>query len=565
MSAIDWIVLLGTLIFIVVYGIWKSRGSKNINDYLLGHNSMKWGTIGLSVMATQASAITFLSTPGQAYESGMAFVQNYFGLPIAIVIISAVFIPIYYKLKVYTAYEFLESRFDFKTRLLGAFLFLVQRGLAAGITIYAPAIILSTMLKWDLTLTILLTGILVVIYTVSGGTKAVSITQKYQMAVIMGGMFVAFYMIVDYLPDFLSFNQAIHVAGKMGKLEAIDFSLDPEKRYTIWTGLTGGLFLALSYFGTDQSQVQRYLTGTSVAESRLGLIFNAILKVPMQFFILFVGVMVFVFYQFVQPPVYFKQAEMEQLYASEYKSEARQLEKEYTDIFEIKKAHLKDLVTAMEQGEEQRVEAVTERVRESDMRAQSIRAELKSLLVKNDPTVETKDSDYVFLTFIMNYLPKGIIGLLLAVIFSAAMSSTSGELNALGSTTSVDFYKRIFKKEASDRHYVVASKLLTAFWGAVAIGFALFARLVENLIEAVNILGSIFYGTILGIFLVAFFVKFVKGNAVFIAAVAAQIFVIFSFYTFEISYLWYNAVGCMLVIIVSIILQLIIGTKQQTN
>ncbi|GAA0894052.1 hypothetical protein GCM10009122_37320 [Fulvivirga kasyanovii] len=566
MSLIDWTVLLGTLLFIVVYGVWKSRGSRNINDYFLGDNSMKWGTIGLSVMATQASAITFLSTPGLAYESGMAFVQNYFGLPIAIIIVSAVFIPIFYKLKVYTAYEFLENRFDLKTRSLGAFLFLVQRGLAAGITIYAPAIILSTMLKWDLSLTILITGVLVVIYTVSGGTKAVSLTQKYQMAVIMGGMFIAFFMIIDYLPDYLSFNNAIHIAGKMGKLEAVDFSLNPEKRYTIWTGLTGGLFLALSYFGTDQSQVQRYLTGTSVAESRLGLIFNAILKVPMQFFILFVGVMVFVFYQFVQPPLFFKQAEMEQIYSTEYRDQVEQLESAYNQNFEVKKQQLEDLVVAMDKNESEKVASLTAQVQQSDAEAKEIRGELKDLLLANDPEVETKDSDYVFLTFIMNYLPKGVIGLLLAVIFSAAMSSTSGELNALGSTTSVDFYKRLIKKEGSDKHYLIASKLLTAFWGIVAIGFALFARLLENLIEAVNILGSIFYGTILGIFLVAFFVKFVKGNAVFIAAVIAQIIVIVSFYTFEISYLWYNAIGCALVVLISMLLQLILsGVNGSSN
>lgn len=566
MSLIDWTVLLGTLLFIVVYGVWKSRGSRNINDYLLGDNSMKWGTIGLSVMATQASAITFLSTPGLAYESGMAFVQNYFGLPIAIIIVSAVFIPIFYKLKVYTAYEFLENRFDLKTRSLGAFLFLVQRGLAAGITIYAPAIILSTMLKWDLSLTILITGVLVVIYTVSGGTKAVSLTQKYQMAVIMGGMFIAFFMIIDHLPDYLSFNNAVHIAGKMGKLEAVDFSFNPEKRYTIWTGLTGGLFLALSYFGTDQSQVQRYLTGTSVAESRLGLIFNAILKIPMQFFILFVGVMVFVFYQFVQPPLFFKQAEMEQIYSTEYRDQVEQLESAYTRNFEVKKQQLEDLVVAMDKNETGKVASLTAQVQQSDAEAKEIRGELKGLLLANDPEVETKDADYVFLTFIMNYLPKGVIGLLLAVIFSAAMSSTSGELNALGSTTSVDFYKRLIKKEGSDKHYLVASKLLTAFWGIVAIGFALFARLLENLIEAVNILGSIFYGTILGIFLVAFFVKFVKGNAVFIAAVMAQIIVIVSFYTFEISYLWYNAIGCALVVLISMLLQLIFsGANGNSN
>lgn len=555
MSSIDWIVLLGTLLFIVVYGVWKTRGSKNIEQYLRGDNTMKWGTIGLSVMATQASAITFLSTPGQAYESGMAFVQNYFGLPIAIIIISAVFIPIYYKLKVYTAYEFLENRFDLKTRLFGAFLFLVQRGLAAGITIYAPAIILSTILGWNLSLTILVTGILVVIYTVSGGTKAVSITQKYQMGVIMCGMFIAFFMIIDHLPDYLSFGNAVHIAGKMGKLEVVDFSLDPEKRYTIWTGLTGGLFLALSYFGTDQSQVQRYISGKSVTESRLGLIFNAILKIPMQFFILFVGVMVFVFYQFVQPPVFFKQMELERIYASEYKEEARQLEQSYSENFETKRAHLKQLVTAIEQEHPEQVAELTAKVQEGNAKSRLIRDNLKSLLTTNNIEAETKDSDYVFLTFIMNYLPKGVVGLLLAVIFSAAMSSTSGELNALGSTSSVDFYKRLFKKEGSEKHYVIASKVLTACWGLVAISFALFASLVENLIEAVNILGSIFYGTILGIFLVAFFIRFVKGHAVFIAAVLAELIVIYSFYTFEISYLWYNAIGCALVVVIAILLQ----------
>ena len=562
MSIIDWTVLLGTLFFIVIYGVWKSRGSKNINDYLLGDNSMKWGTIGLSVMATQASAITFLSTPGLAYESGMAFVQNYFGMPIAIIIVSAFFIPLYYRLKVFTAYEFLERRFDLKTRSLGAFLFLVQRGLAAGITIYAPAIILSSMLKWDLSLTILLTGILVVIYTVSGGTKAVSLTQKYQMAIIMGGMFIAFFMIIDHFPEYLSFNNAIHLAGKMGKLEAVDFSFDPEKRYTIWTGLTGGLFLALSYFGTDQSQVQRYLTGTSVTESRLGLIFNAILKVPMQFFILFVGVMVFVFYQFVQPPMFFKQAEMEQIYQTEYSAQVKQLQEDYSSNFEQKKVQLEQLVTAMEREREADVAILTTEVQQSNRKATEIRDNLKNILKEQDPSVETKDSDYVFLTFIMNYLPKGIIGLLLAVIFSAAMSSTSGELNALGSTTSVDFYKRMIKKEASERHYLIASKVLTAFWGIIAICFALFARLIENLIEAVNILGSIFYGTILGIFLVAFFIKFVRGNAVFIAALVAQAIVIISFFSSDISYLWYNVIGCVLVVVISMLLEILLSQNQ---
>ncbi|WP_306309324.1 sodium:solute symporter [Fulvivirga ligni] len=500
MSTLDWIVLLGTLFLIIIYGIYKSRGSRNISQYLKGDNSLKWGTIGLSVMATQASAITFLSTPGQAYESGMTFVQNYFGLPIAIIIVAAIFIPIYYKLNVYTAYEYLESRFDLKTRLLGAFLFLVQRGLAAGITIYAPAIILSTMLGWDLTYTILFTGILVVVYTVSGGTKAVSITQKYQMAVIMLGMFTAFFIIISYLPESVSFANALHVAGRMGKLDVVDFSFDPEKRYTIWTGLTGGFFLALSYFGTDQSQVQRYMGAKSVAESRLGLIFNALLKVPMQFFILLVGVMVFVFYQFEEPPVFFKTVEMEQLRTSEYGNDVKDLEERYSANFAEKKSNIQSLVTALDADNEVDIANYSELVKQNKDTEKAIRNDVKGLLKDYDENIETKDSDYVFLTFIVTYLPEGVVGLLLAVIFSAAMSSSSGELNALGSTTSVDFYKRLIKKEASDKHYVIVSKLLTAFWGVLSVSFALFASLLENLIEAVNILGSIFYGVILGYF-----------------------------------------------------------------
>ncbi|UII26304.1 sodium:solute symporter [Fulvivirga maritima] len=551
MSVLDWTVLLGTLFLIVVYGLWKSRGSKNISQYLKGDNSLKWGTIGLSVMATQASAITFLSTPGQAYESGMAFVQNYFGLPIAIIIVAAIFVPIYYKLNVYTAYEFLEQRFDLKTRLLGAFLFLIQRGLAAGITIYAPAIILSTMLHWDLTYTILFTGILVVLYTVSGGTKAVSITQKYQMAVIMLGMFRAFFIIISYLPENVSFINALHVAGKMDKLDVVDFSFDPEKRYTIWTGLTGGFFLALSYFGADQSQVQRYVGAKSVAESRLGLIFNALFKVPMQFFILLVGVMVFVFYQFEEPPVFFKSVEMEQLRASEYRADIQALEDQYSANFEEKKTNIVNLVDALNENDEQQIATYTDQVKQHKASEQKIRQEVKGLLKEYDESIETKDSDYVFLTFITNYLPEGVVGLLLAVIFSAAMSSSSGELNALGSTASIDFYKRVFKKEASDKHYLIASKLLTAFWGILAVGFALFASLVENLIEAVNILGSIFYGVILGMFLIAFFIKYIKGNAVFYAAIISQITVIFLFKTLSISYLWYNVIGCVLVVVLS--------------
>lgn len=521
---------------------------------------MKWGTIGLSVMATQASAITFLSTPGQAYESGMGFVQNYIGQPIALVIVAAVFVPMYYKLKVFTAYEFLEKRFDFKTRMMGAGLFLIQRGIQAGITIYAPAIILSAVLGWDLNLTILLVGVLVIIYTVSGGSRAVSLTQKHQMTIILIGMFMVFFVLILYLPDFLSFPDAVRLAGKMGKLEVIDFSLDISKRYTFWSGITGGLFLALSYFGTDQSQVARYLSGRNVTESRLGLIFNALFKVPLQFFILFVGVMVYIFYQFQEPPVIFRQSLLDNLRKSEYSEQVAGLENRYSEVFALKQAEMERMVGFMNEDDQGHVASSKERIAAFDRSGIEIRNEVKDLMLELDPDTETQDSDYVFLTFVMTYLPKGLIGLLVAVIFSAAMSSTSSELNALGSTATVDFYQRIFKRQASDRHYVMMSKILTAFWGFLAISFALYAYLVENLIEAINIVASLFYGPILGIFIVALFVKFVKGNAVFMAAILAEVVVLIchvmtSLGYMNIAYLWYNVIGCLLTILVASALQ----------
>lgn len=544
MSVVDLLVLFGTLGLIVGYGVYKTLGTNSMQDYLLAGKSMKWGTIGLSVMATQASAITFISTPGQAYESGMAFVQNYFGLPIALVIVAVVFIPIYYKLKVYTAYEYLESRFDQKTRLLGAFLFLIQRGLAAGITIYAPAIILSTILKWDLTYTILLVGILVIIYTVSGGTKAVSITQKHQMAIILIGMVVAFGFILHYLSPYVSFTEALNIAGELDKLNTVDFSVDPEKRYTIWTGIFGGVVLALSYFGTDQSQVQRYLGGKNTAESKMGLMFNAVLKIPMQFFILLTGALLYVFYIFYPSPVHYNQNSIETLEQQVPGVTASLVDRHESLQEERKKA----AVSYKESGE-------AESLKESTIALEKNRQEMRDLIGSQDASIKTKDSDYVFLTFILNYLPEGLIGLLIAVIFSAAMSSTSGELNALASTTTVDFYKRVFKPEASDQHYVRSSKLITALWGCLAIVFAFMAHRSENLIEMVNILGSLFYGNILGIFLVAFFVKFVKGTAVFWAAIATQILVLGLYQTTEIGYLWFNAIGCASIIVLAMILQ----------
>ncbi|MEQ8581438.1 MAG: sodium:solute symporter [Marinoscillum sp.] len=555
MNYFDLIVLFGTLIFIVVYGVWRTRGQQNIDGYFLGDKSMSWGTIGLSVMATQASAITFISTPGQGYESGMGFVQNYLGLPIALIIVSAVFIPIFYRLKVYTAYEYLESRFDLKTRMLGALLFLVQRGLAAGITIYAPAIILSSILDWNLTATILVTGTLVIIYTVSGGTRAVSITQKHQMAVIMGGMFVAFFILISYITDYVSFGSAVSIAGKLEKLNAVDLDFNFEKRYTIWSGLAGGLFLALSYFGTDQSQVQRYLGGRNVTESRMGLMFNAILKIPMQFFILFLGVMVYVFYLFYTPPVHFKEVSVQRLNDSEYSTEYQDLERAYEGLMSERKALALDFSIAPE-GQS---EAIAQNLQKIDNESVEVRQQVKDLLVKMDPEIETKDSDYVFLTFILTFLPHGLIGLLIAVIFSAAMSSTSSELNALSSTTTIDFYKRLINKD--DRYHLLISKGLTLVWGIVAISFAVLAKNSENLLEAVNIVGSIFYGTILGIFLTAFFIKYVKGSSVFWAAIIAQSSVIvFHFLTiygvFTLGYLWYNAIGCFLTIGLGVVFQI---------
>ncbi len=567
MNTIDLIVLFATLAIIVIYGVWKTRVNSNIESYLLGNKSMRWGTIGLSVMATQASAITFISTPGQAYESGMAFVQNYLGLPIALIIVSAVFIPIYYRLKVYTAYEFLENRFDLKTRLLGATLFLIQRGLAAGITIYAPAIILSSVLHWDLNLTILLVGGLVIIYTVSGGTRAVSITQKQQMAVIMVGMFAAFWVMLDYLSEYVTFGQALTIAGKLGKLDAIDLEFSLEKRYTIWSGLAAGIFLQLSYFGTDQSQVARYLGGQNTTQSRIGLMFNAMLKIPMQFFILLVGAMLYVFYIFYVPPIHFNQTVVEK--AREVNDMRYRSFEDYHYAMSMQRLESGEwMALAAKKDDDVMMKAATKSFHTWDGEVKKARREMEKLIKTSDPDAEVDDADYVFLTFILNYLPTGLVGLLIAVIFSAAMSSTSSEINALASTSIVDYYKRLVNKTGSDKKYVFMSKALTLMWGIIAICFALFANNSENLIEAVNIVGSLFYGTILGIFLVAFFLKKVSGSPVFYAALAAQVTVIICHFLsingiIGLGYLWYNVIGCLLTILLSLILQPIIGREAQ--
>ena len=559
MQLIDWIVLIGTLSFIVLYGTYKTRNNKNVTDYLKGGNSSNWWTVGISVMATQASAITFLSTPGQAYHDGMGFVQFYFGLPIAMVIICMVFIPLYDKLKVFTAYEYLESRFDLKTRSLTAILFLIQRGLAAGITIFAPSIILSAVLGWDLVTLNMIIGSLVIIYTVSGGTKAVSITQKQQMAVIFAGMFITFLIILNYLPQEISFTKALELAGVNGKLDILDFSFNLDNRYTFWSGIIGGTFLALSYFGTDQSQVQRYLSGKSVRESQMGLIMNGLLKVPMQFFILLVGVMVFVFYQFNESPLNFNPTAIEDVRNSKFASEFHQLEIDKKEIeLAIKDKQL--LYFNVENIVDKK--NISNEITHLNTLENGLRAQTKKLILKANPAAETNDKDYVFIHFILTNLPRGLIGLLLAVIISAAMSSTASELNALASTTAIDLYKRNVRVR-DEKHYVKAAKWFTLLWGVIAISIACVAHLFDNLIQLVNIIGSIFYGNVLGVFLLAFFIKYVKSNAVFWAAIITQAIIIYLWYIDLMPYLWLNLVGCSIVIFIAIILQLIISNRKQ--
>jgi len=559
MQLLDWIVLCSTLLIIVIYGTLKTRGSKNAIDYIKGGNEARWWTVGISVMATQASAITFLSTPGQAFNDGMGFVQFYFGLPIAIVIICMVFIPIYHKLKVFTAYEFLESRFDLKTRILTSVLFLIQRSLAAGITIFAPAIILSSVLGWDLTTLNIIIGLLVIIYTVSGGTKAVNYTQKYQMAVIFTGLIITFLIIISSLPDNVSFEKAIEIAGANDKMKVLDFSFDFENRYTVWSGILGGTFLMLSYFGTDQSQVQRYLSGKSLKEMQMGMIFNGILKIPMQFFILFIGVMVFVFYQFNPSPLNFnRQAEkiVEQSdKAKDYSDLKTSLDEVYYLKNEITNQYLND------NKDDFKVE-----IKKLNKREKEIRDNAKKIIdevsLNSSKKTESNDKDYVFISFILDNLPKGLIGLLIAVILSAAMSSTASELNALATTTTIDIYNRNRKTKSTEIHTVNATKIFTVMWGVLAISIACVAYLADNLIQLVNIIGSIFYGNVLGIFLIAFFIKYIKSNAVFIAALITQLIIIYIYYNDLIPYLWLNVIGALTVIIISYLLQIINNLKK---
>jgi solute:Na+ symporter, SSS family len=562
MNTFDIVVLGSTLCAIVFFGVWKTRNDRKLDDFLKG-SSNHWGTIGLSVMATQASAITFLSTPGLAYDSGMAFVQNYFGMPLALILIAAVFVPMYYKLELCSVYEFLEHRFDSKTRTLGSVIFLIQRGFSAGITIYAPSIILTSILGWDMNTTVIGVGLAVIIYTVTGGSHAVSLTHKYQMTVILTGMAVAFGIVVYKISGHASFTENLSIAGALGHLNVVDLSFDLDKRYTLWSGLLGGFFLSLAYFGTDQSQAQRYMSGYSVRDSRLGLMFNALLKVPMQFMILLLGVLVFVFYQWEKPPATFlPDATVEKI--ADLEADAyKELEDAFSSTFETQQNALAGYVEAMRSGNAAQEQIFKAEVQAAGQLIKNARLNLKDHIAEVSGEVSMKETDYVFIHFVLNELPIGLIGLLIAVILSAAMSSTASELSALATISTVDFYQRYFEKGRGDRHYMKVSRVFTAIWGGLAILFALFASMVESLIEAVNIVGSLFYGTVLGLFLAAFFIKRIGANAAFISGLVVQISVVALYLSklVQIGYLWYNLISCVSVILLSLIIQTIRGRK----
>ncbi|WP_159729956.1 sodium:solute symporter [Sphingobacterium sp. 18053] len=555
MSTADWIVLFLTLLVIVIYGVYKSRGIKNIDGYLLGNRSLPWYHVGLSVMATQASAITFLSAPGLAYSSGMSFVQFYFGLPLAMIVLCITFVPIFHKLKVFTAYEFLEKRFDVKTRGLTAILFLIQRGISTGITIFAPALIISTILHIDLTWTTLAIGSFVVIYTTYGGTKAVSHTQLLQMSIIFGSLLVAGILVIHLLPESIGLSKALHIAGKSGKTNALDFTFDLNNNYTLWTGLIGGFFLQLSYFGTDQSQVGRYLTGASIKESRMGLIMNGLLKIPMQFAILLIGVLVFAYYQFHQPPIFFNQVEIKKLKESKYAPDYQILEQKHSELFKTRESVVQQLNTALDHDDEKRIADYRSSLGQLNAKMQAVKEGTLDLIKKNNPIAETNDNNYVFLSFVTSVFPKGLIGLLIAVIFLASMGSTASAINSLASTTTIDIYKRFINPNSSEKQDLLWSRLFTLIWGTFTVIVALYANRLGNLLEAVNILGSLFYGTILGIFIVAFYMKKIQGKAVFFAAILSEIIVIAVWSMNKIPFLWLNLIGCLAVMLIAYILQ----------
>jgi solute:Na+ symporter, SSS family len=553
MRLFDWIVLAGTLLFITVYGVWRGRNSRTIKSYLLADKSMKWYTVAFAMMATQASAITFTSTPGQAYSDGMRFVQFYFGLPLAMIILSVTAVPVYHKLGVYTAYEYIEKRFDAKTRILTTILFLVSRGLAAGMTIYAPSLVLSVMLGLDIRITSLIIGGVVIIYSTSGGVKAVNYTDFLQFSIILLGMCSALYMAIQLLPKEISFVDALSISAVMGKFNTIDCSFDLSNRYNIWSGLIGGMFVALAYFGTDQSQVQRYLTGRSVTQSRLGLLFNGLIKIPMQFFILFLGVMVFVFYQFVQPPLYFNPVELKNVQTGKYSREFTKLEEKHNGMFQEKSVLIKEYLRARHGTNEKDIQEKKEHLQLLGQNYDTVRSHASKLIVRNNVSSDGSDTNFIFLSFILHYLPVGLVGLLLACVFAASMSSSSGELSALATISVIDIYRRFLKREGNEKHYLMISRMMMAFWGIYGIAFAQYASRLGSLIEAVNILGSLFYGTMLGVFLLAFYFKSVNGTAAFIGAAAGELAVLYCFQFTPIAWLWYNVIGCSIVVAVGLL------------
>ncbi len=573
MHWIDWAVLFIVLIGIVAYGVWKTRNVTSVKSYLMGDRELSWWTIGLSVMATQASAITFLSTPGQAYDDGMRFVQFYYGMPIAMIILVIFVLPIYYRLNVYTAYEYLEGRFDLKTRTLAAILFLFSRGMAAGFTIAAPSIVLANILGWDLQTMIILTGAIVTFYTVFGGTTAVSVTQKQQMIVILLGLVATAFIIVSHFPGEVSLMDGVGVADALGKMNAFDLEFSWTERYNVWTGTTAALFLFLSYFGTDQSQVQRYLSGRSLRESSLGLLFNGFIKVPMQGFVLFTGILVFLFFQFTKPPVHYNKANLIKLEASDtYRPKVDEIKAKFDVVFEEKQEEVLRLVDAQKRNDLSATETARQKVKALNDKELALRANLDDLI--NDyagetgKALEVNDKDYVFITFVVNYLPRGMIGLLIAVILCAAMSSIASELNALATASVIDIYKRNLVVDRSDSHYLRVSKLLTVAWGALVIFFASFILLFENLIQAVNIVGSLLYGTILGIFIVAFGFKRVSATPVFISALIGEAVVLFVYFydradgVEDLGFLWLNPIGAGTVVLFSLLFQALIGKKR---
>lgn len=555
MSSIDWIILVLTIVFIVFYGVFKSRQTKNISGFLLADKEMPWYVVGFSVMATQASAITFLSLPGQAYSDGLRFIQFYFGLPLAMVVICHTFIPAFKRLNVYTAYEYLEQRFDGKTRYFTSILFLIQRGLSTGVAIIAPAIILSSILQIHTDYTILFIGGIVIIYTVYGGAKAVSYTQMLQMLVIFSGLIISAVTVLRLLPEGIGFTEALRVGGMAGKTKAIDLQFDWNNKYNIWSGIIGGFFLQLSYFGTDQSQVGRYLTGKSVNESRLGLVFNGLVKIPMQFLILLTGLLVFVFYQYEAPPVFFNKAESTYVRESAFGKKFSELELTYADVHEKKQQVLGALSLDASSLKGEAGRQLQGELQKLDTEAKAIRKEAIQLIQANNPKADVNDNDYVFLHFVMTHFPVGLIGLLIAVIFLASMGSTASGLNSLASTTVVDIYKKITGSHTSERKDLLVSRISTFLWGVFCVVVAFYARNIGNLIEAVNILGSFFYGTVLGIFMVAFFMKKIKGNAVFYSAIFAQVCVVLAWYFEVAAFLWLNVLGCLLVMGVSVVWQ----------